>query len=54
MSWGSEPIVAELFPGLWEYYVKTAEPSDQFFSATGGAGYAFPWIWTQPDVCRLR
>jgi hypothetical protein len=27
---------------LWEYYVKTAAPEDQFFSAVGGAGYVRP------------
>lgn len=50
VSWGLEPIIAELVPGLWEYYVTTAGPSDQFFSATGGAGYAFPWVWSEPEV----
>ena len=49
MSWGSEPLLAELFPGLWEYYVNTAKGTDQFFSATGGAGYAYPWALPTPE-----
>jgi hypothetical protein len=49
MSWGSEPTMAELFPGLWEYYVNTAKDTDQFFSATGGAGYAYPWALPTPE-----
>ena len=28
--------------GLWEYYARTAAPSDHFFGATGGAGTAPP------------
>ena len=48
MSWGSAPIIAELFPGLWEYYAKTALPGDQFFGATGGAGYSYPWSLPSP------
>lgn len=38
ISWGSAPLIAEYFPGLWELYATTATPADQFFSATGGAG----------------
>ena len=48
MGWGSAPIIAELFPGLWEYYAVTASDNDQFFSATGGAGYAYPWSLPKP------
>lgn len=39
VAWGSAPIIAELFPGLWEFYVQTATEKDQFFAATGGVGY---------------
>ena len=50
ISWGSAPIIAEVFPGLWEYYVLNAQDSDQFFSATGGAGYAYPWSLPDPKA----
>ena len=49
ISWGSAPIIADLFPGLWEFYVNTATDADQFFSATGGAGYAHPWSMLSPQ-----
>ena len=49
ISWGSAPIIAELFPGLWEFYVSTSRQADQFFSATGGAGYAHPWSLPSPQ-----
>ena len=32
------------------YYVKTALPTDQFFSATGGAGYSYPWSLPSPEA----
>jgi hypothetical protein len=50
ISWGSAPIIAEVFPGLWEYYVLNARGTDQFFSATGGAGYAYPWSLPDPQA----
>ena len=50
ISWGSAPIIAELFPGLWEYYALNAKDTDQFFSATGGAGYAYPWSLPNPQA----
>eukprot|EP00038_Savillea_parva_P013494 m.211122 g.211122 ORF g.211122 m.211122 type:complete len:610 (+) comp25378_c0_seq1:200-2029(+) len=43
IAWGVAPLIAELFPGLWEYYVDTATPMDSFFAATGGVGYTHPW-----------
>ena len=47
IGWGSSPIIGDLFPGLWEYYRITASPTkacnDQYFAATGGVGYAYPW-----------
>ncbi len=44
IAWGVSPIIAELFPGLWDFYTATAQPVfDQFFGATGGYGYTHPW-----------
>ena len=37
-----------MWTGLWEYYVLNAKESDQFFGATGGAGYAYPWSLPDP------
>lgn len=49
LAWGVAPIIATLFPGLWEYYVETAvDKVDQFFGATGGVGYTHPW--SVPDM----
>eukprot|EP00935_MAST-01C_sp_MAST-1C-sp1_P001307 g1307.t1 len=50
ISWGVSPIQAERFPLLWEYYVRTATPADQFFAATGGVGYTYPWALPDPDA----
>eukprot|EP00928_Gymnodinium_smaydae_P081596 TRINITY_DN65081_c0_g1_i1.p1 TRINITY_DN65081_c0_g1~~TRINITY_DN65081_c0_g1_i1.p1 ORF type:complete len:558 (-),score=43.42 TRINITY_DN65081_c0_g1_i1:151-1824(-) len=43
IAWGVDPLIAEFFPGLWNYYVETASSTDQFFAATGGLGYTYPW-----------
>jgi hypothetical protein len=49
-SWGVSPIQAERFPLLWEYYVLTASANDQFFAATGGVGYTYPWALPDLDA----
>lgn len=48
MAWGVDPLLARYFPALWEYYVDTASAQDQFFGATGGNGYAYPWSLDAP------
>ena len=50
MAKGSAPVIADLFPGLWEYYALTARSGDQFFGATGGAGYTYPWSLPDPKA----
>jgi hypothetical protein len=37
-----------------EYYALTAGAGDQFFGATGGAGYTYPWSLPTPTKYRLR
>ena len=57
IGWGSAPIIAELFPGLWEYYSLTANATDTFFGATGGAGCATQPLspnLLQPLVCTVQ
>lgn len=57
IGWGSAPIIAELFPGLWEYYSLTAKATDTFFGATGGAGCATQPLspnLLQPLVCTVQ
>jgi hypothetical protein len=49
MSWGMEPILAELFPALHDYYVDTATDNDQWFAACGGGGYTYPWLLPDPE-----
>lgn len=42
MSWGMNPLLLDIAPGLLEFYANTASSNDTFFSATEGAGYAYP------------
>jgi hypothetical protein len=42
MAWGMNPLLLDIAPGLLEFYAATATKNDTFFSATAGAGYAYP------------
>ena len=42
MAWGVNPLLLDIAPGLLDYYARTATANDTFFSATAGAGYAYP------------
>jgi hypothetical protein len=42
IAWGVNPLIAEVAPGLLEFYGSTASANDTFFAATAGAGYAYP------------
>jgi GxGYxYP putative glycoside hydrolase C-terminal domain len=42
MSWGMNPLLLDVAPGLLEFYASTASTNDTFFSATAGAGYTYP------------
>lgn len=41
INWGVSPYLCEQFPGMMEYFYRTATPNDYFFSF-GGYGYAAP------------
>ena len=41
ISWGINPLLAERFPALFDYYASTALPNDSFIAGTAGAGYAY-------------
>lgn len=41
-NWGINPLMAELFPGMLEYYYQTATDNDYFFVGCSGAGYVYP------------
>ena len=38
IAWGVNPLIAEVAPGLLEFYGATASANDTFFAATAGAG----------------
>jgi hypothetical protein len=41
VAWAIDPLLAERFPALFDYYASTAKPMDSFISGTAGAGYAY-------------
>jgi hypothetical protein len=53
IAWGIDPLLADLFPALIEYYARTAGPGDSFFAGCSGAGYCYPWhMPNMPDYAR--
>ncbi|NPV47444.1 MAG: hypothetical protein HPY69_10825 [Armatimonadetes bacterium] len=42
VNWGINPLMAELFPAMLQYYYDTATPADYFFVGCSGAGYCYP------------
>lgn len=41
VAWAIDPLLAERFPALFDYYASTAHANDSFISGTAGAGYAY-------------
>eukprot|EP00931_Biecheleriopsis_adriatica_P102528 TRINITY_DN77484_c0_g1_i1.p1 TRINITY_DN77484_c0_g1~~TRINITY_DN77484_c0_g1_i1.p1 ORF type:complete len:600 (+),score=107.81 TRINITY_DN77484_c0_g1_i1:26-1801(+) len=41
VAWAINPLLAEQFPALFDYYAKTATANDSFIAGVGGAGYVF-------------
>ena len=39
VSWSINPVLAEQFPALYDYYASTAGANDSFISGPGGCGY---------------
>lgn len=42
VNWGLNPLMAEFFPAMLQYYYDTATPADYFFVGCSGAGYCYP------------
>lgn len=41
ISWAVDPLLASMFPALWNYYAATALANDTFVTGVDGAGYVF-------------
>lgn len=48
IAWGVDPLLLDAAPALLDFYARTATANDTWFSATAGAGYAYPW--SMPDM----
>ena len=38
VSWAINPMLAEQFPALWDYFAATATANDSFVAGVGGGG----------------
>ena len=41
IAWAIDPLLAERFPALFDFYASTATQNDTFIAGTAGAGYVF-------------
>ena len=41
VSWSIDPVLAEEFPALFDYFASTARVNDSFISGPGGCGYVY-------------
>ena len=41
VSWAVDPLLADFFPELWNYYAESASANDTFVAGVDGAGYVF-------------
>ena len=41
VSWSIDPVLAEEFPALFDYFAQTAGVNDSFISGPGGCGYVY-------------
>ena len=41
IAWAIDPLLAERFPALFDFYASTATRNDSFIAGTAGAGYVF-------------
>lgn len=41
-NWGINPLMAERFPAMLDYYYRTGTANDCFFAGCSGAGYCYP------------
>ena len=48
IAWGVNPLLLREVPALIAFYASSASANDTWFSATAGAGYAYPW--SMPDM----
>jgi hypothetical protein len=41
VAWSVDPVLAERFPALMDYYAATATANDSFIGGVAGAGYVY-------------
>lgn len=41
VAWAVDPLLAEMFPALWNFFASSATANDTFVAGVDGAGYVF-------------
>jgi len=48
LSWGFLPLLADIAPAMYSYYVKKMLPTDYMVAGPSGAGYTYPHMYPEP------
>ncbi len=48
MTWGFLPLVADLAPAMYLYYINEMNDNDYMIAGPSGAGYTYPFMYTDP------
>lgn len=48
LSWGFLPLLADIAPAMYSYYVKKMLPNDYMVAGPSGAGYTYPHMYPDP------
>lgn len=52
VAWSVDPVLAERFPALMDYYATTATANDSFIGGVAGAGYVYLGALTDAQLQR--
>ena len=51
-GWEMQPLLANIAPGMLDYFYRSAKPSETFSAAASGIGYFFPDVMPEDDLAR--
>ncbi len=50
ISWGFQPLMADIAPAVYKHYIKTQQPNDYMFCGPAGAGYTYTYLHPDPHA----
>ena len=50
VSWGFQPLLADIAPAVYRHYIDTQQPNDYMFCGPAGAGYTYTHLHPDPHA----